>query len=180
MVKMVAGLLVVEGKIPEAGVVIDGELQQRQEAPARTAGAALLLRKPVRVARVTSSPRLIPAASTAGVGVAVCQQPAAVGPDPAAGMKQFLGSSILQGNKVIRIRNFWQNISLAYSPINLWTGKLVVSALVVIAHHTQPGTVTNSSTHPSHASGVLSSMTAPSVPFVVPTTRQKTKCPPVF
>ena len=180
MGRMVASLQVIEGEIPEAGVVIETEHQQRQEAPARLAGAALLLHNPVRVARVTSSPRLIPAAGTAGVGVAVYQQPAAVGPDPAVGMKQFLGSSILQENKVIRIRNFWQNTFLTYSPINLWTGKLVVSVLVVIAHHTQPETVTNSSTHPSHVNGVLSSMTALSVPFVVPTIRQKTKCPPVF
>ena len=110
--------------------------------------------------------------------MAVCQQPA-VGPGPAVGMKQFLGSSILQENKVIRIRNFWQNTFLTYSPISLWTGKLVVSVLVVIVHHTQPETVTNSSTHPSRVNGVLSSMTAPSVPSGVPTTRQKTNWPPV-
>ena len=106
MVKMVASLQVIEGEIPEAGVVTEIEHQQRQEAPARLAGAALLLHSPVRVARVTSSPRLIPTASSAGVEVEVCQQPAAVGPDPAVGMKKCLGSSILQGSKVIKTRNF--------------------------------------------------------------------------
>ena len=105
MVKMVASLQVIEGEIPEAGVVTGIELQQRQEAPAKLAGAALLLHNPVRVARVTSSPRLTPAASSVGVEVAVCQQPVAVGPDPAAGMRKCLGSSILQESKVIKIRN---------------------------------------------------------------------------
>ena len=57
MGRMVASLQVIKGEIPEAGVVTETEHQQRQEAPARPAGAALLLHKPVRVARVTSSPR---------------------------------------------------------------------------------------------------------------------------
>ena len=105
MVKMVASLQVTEGEIPEAGVVTDRELQQRQEASARLAGAALLLHSPMRVARVTLSPRLIPVVSSAGVGVAVCQQPVAVGPDPAVGMRKCQGSSILQESKVIKIRN---------------------------------------------------------------------------
>ena len=57
MVKVVASLQVIEGEIPEAEVVIEIELQQRQEAPARLAEAALLLHNPVRVARVTLRPR---------------------------------------------------------------------------------------------------------------------------